>query len=285
MTTTKNQKSTTARKTAAPVTVTQSDPAKARAARIANALKDAPDVISAAVDLATVEAASESAAKHVEETTALLATVKDESKAAEKARHEKARNMLVLAATLNPSLVAPKSGPDKAKGAVITAVVAATGQDRKTVQARVARWVAAGSLSLATGMDVHKAATVANNMLGSNGDAAAFWGLVVKGEVPATNAPAGKRKATTAGDKKGSTTPAPVVTVEKAREVIAVAEKERAEKQTPAQRGAELLTALLNAHKALEAAVKDGSATLTKTQATRWESTLKAVPALVSKTA
>jgi hypothetical protein len=279
MTTTKATAPKSTRKPAAPVTTTTTDPAKARAARIASALKDAPDVISAAVDLATVEAASESAAKHVEETTALLATVKDESKAAEKARHEKARNMLVLAATLNASLVAPKSGPDKAKGAVITAVVAATGQDRKTVQARVARWVAAGSLSLATGMDVHKAATVANNMLGSNGDAAAFWALVVKGEAPATNAPAGKRKATTAGDKKAATKETPV-TVEKAREVIAVAEKARAEKQTPAQRGAELLTALLNAHKALEAAVKDGSATLTKTQATRWESTLKAVPAL-----
>ena len=274
--TTRTAKASTARKTTKATTTTP-DPAKARAARIANALKDAPDVITAAVDLATVEAAAETAAHTVEETTAVLTAAKGAAKDAEKARHERARLMLVLAATLNPNLVKPKSGPDREKGAVITAVVAATGQDRKTVQARVARWIAAGSLSLSTGLDVHKAATTANTMLGSNGDAAAFWGMVESGSLPAVGSKANTRKARP-GSKKSTTPDAPPVTVEAAREIIAKAETERAAKLTPAQKGAELLTALLTAHKALADAVADGSATLTKPQATRWETTMMAVP-------
>ena len=292
MTTRKGSASKTAstgRKAAGAVSTTVKDPAKAREARIANALKDAPDPVSAAVELATAEATAEKKKKDAEEAGHQVdaareaeKAAKDAAKDADKAVNDRARYMLVLAARLNPTLSRPKSGPaPKDRAAVISAVVAATGQDRSTVSTRIARWIAAGTLSLATGLDVRKAATLANSMLGSNGDANKFWGLVANGEIPETANPDTSRKARPNAGKNakgGDKGTAPVVTVEKAREVIAAADAERAGKLTPSQRGAELLTALLTAHKALADALKDGSATLSKAQATRWETTMAAVP-------
>lgn len=291
MTTRKGSASKTAstgRKAASTVTTTVKDPAKAREARIANALKDAPDPVSAAVELATAEATAEKkkkdaedAGQQVEAAREAEKTAKDAAKDADKAVSDRARYMLVLAARLNPTLSRPKSGPaPKDRAAVISAVVAATGQDRSTVSTRIARWIAAGTLSLSTGLDVRKAATLANSMLGSNGDANKFWGLVANGEIPETDPDTSRKARPNAGKnaKGGDKGTAPVVTVEKAREVVAAADAERVQKMTPAQRGAELLTALLTAHKALADALKDGSATLSKAQATRWETTMAAVP-------
>lgn len=282
-TTKSGRKATTTGRKASTVTTatTASNPAESAAAalakRIARALTfgEGMDVSAVGVELATAETAREGAVESWEAKRKSADEAKAAADEASKALAAKGNLMARLAAELNPDLVPPKSGPaPKATAAVITAIVAATGQARPTVAKRVARWVAAGSLSLATGLDIHKAATTANTMLQNNGDAAAFWSMVTERKVPALASTAKPvRKVTVKATPKSVP-----VTAEEAAKVVAAARRETLAKATPAQTGAVLVRDLVNAVKALSDALANGSATLTAAQTTLVQTTLAVVP-------
>jgi hypothetical protein len=285
MTTTKSTKAT--RKPAAPVAIVKpaNDPAavaaKGLAQRKADAAKAGGEGTTAEIGvmLATAEIGAESAHDSLSAFEAKFADAKADAKAKDEALRQTFPLMARLALDLNPTLSAPKPGNNPARSAVVAAVESALGISRKAAQARVARWVGAGSLWLAHGVSLGKAYEIANNHLNGNGDAAAFWAMVTADAVPTLSQQDGKRKAQ---PKAGTTKPvAPVVIpVAKAQEIVAAAKVEAVEKMTPAQRTADALREITDAYTRLMDGIKAGThAPLTKANQTRVESIVKALSA------
>jgi hypothetical protein len=266
-------------KAASTVTTTSTDPAKARASRLAKALTIGEGMTAAevGVTLAKVETAKEGATDRRTAAETAVKSAKEQEHEAAKALRDRQDLMVRLAAELNPTLAAPKAGRLSAKDprvAVINAIVEETGQARATVQTRVARWVAAGSLYLSTGLGIGQAATTANTMLGSNGDAAAFWTIVESGVLPATAS-----SAKTPARKTPAKTPAKVeVTFAAAAPVVKAHEDERVAKLTPAQRTADDLRIMLDAYGRIVDGIKAGThAPLSRANSTKVETYLKAL--------
>jgi hypothetical protein len=278
-TSTASKTSTRGTKPASTVTTTSTDPAKARASRLAKALTIGEGMTAAevGVTLAKVETAKEGATDRLAAAETAVKSAKEQQHEATKALRDRQDLMVRLAAELNPTLAAPKTGRLSSKDprvAVINAIVEETGQARTTVQARVARWVAAGSLYLSTGLGIGQAATTANTMLGSNGDAAAFWTIVESGVLPATasSAKAPARKTTVKPAAKVA------VTFDAAAPVVKAHEEERVAKMTPAQRTGDDLRIMLDAYGRIMDGIKAGThAPLSRANSTKVETYLKAL--------